>query len=106
MSKEHKTLTEFFAFLANKQEDLEGLNAENTIQEYYDHRLKEVEKAKEEKKLKQLKKLELIAKKREEQKKRAKTPKEKLELSMQSKRKQPKIKTMKEMQALIDRIRN
>ncbi|MDE5416804.1 hypothetical protein L3049_02205 [Labilibaculum sp. DW002] len=108
MSKEHKILTEFFTFLATKQDhlQLQAQDAEKNIQDYFNHRIELAEIAKEEKRQKQLKKLELIVKKREEQQKRAKIPMQQTKQVKIASDKRPKAKTIREMQALIDRIRN
>ncbi len=108
MSKEHKTLTDFYQFLVNTQNHLqvEHQNTENIIQDYYTHRIKQDEIAKEENRLKQLKKLELLVKKRDEQQKRAKTLGNQIKPKQIARKKRPEAKKIKEMQALIDRIRN
>ncbi|PKQ63812.1 hypothetical protein BZG02_07245 [Labilibaculum filiforme] len=106
MSKEHNTLTDFFNFLASQTAPMEQ-DSEKAIQAFNKHRDKLAELAKEEKRLKQLKKLELIVQKREEQKLRALKPKHQyVPTTKKVMSRKPKINTMKEMQDLIDRIRN
>lgn len=117
MSKEHKTLTEFFTFFINKKNHLElkQQDAEEVIQDYYKHRAELTKKAEEEKRRKNLKKLELIVQKREEQ--RLRTLKPKAQKTTEARTISEKIteaktitkpikKSIKEMQILIDRIRN
>lgn len=124
MKRENKILIEFFRFLARKQNHLQLEDAENTIQEFYTHRNNEAEKIKEEKRIQSLKKLELIVQKRKEQQiKRIEIQRRKEEQRnarirkneakqrqiIQKKKpfiKHKQIKTLKEMQELIDRIRN
>ncbi len=142
MNKEHKTLTAFFTFLANKQDhlQLQAEDAENAIQDFFKFRTKQAEIAKEEKRLNGLKRLELIKKKKEEQqlnikiaqkkkrlkgvkkieqinnkeleelqKQQAHTAREQMKLLNKNTikiKRQASPKSMKEMQALIDRIRN
>ncbi|BAX82046.1 hypothetical protein [Labilibaculum antarcticum] len=124
MSKEHKTLTEFFSFLVNKQENfqLRQEDAEDIIQDYYNLKNEQIEELKEEKRVKGLKKLALIVQKREERENQARIKaqfKAQQQVKVQVQVKQvipntspntnmmrPKVKAIKEMQALIDRIRN
>lgn len=134
MSKEHKILTEFFTFLVNNQDhsQLQQQNAEGIIQDYYNFKNEQAEELKEEKRLEGLKKLALIVQKREEREKQTKIKgliraqakakaQEQAQEQAQAKvkaqeqqvvpNKKPnimrlKVKKIREMQALIDRIRN
>lgn len=103
MTKEHKTLTEFFTFIIDKHDKLQLDDAENIIQDYYKYRAEQAEKLKEEKRLI---KLEREAKKKEKQQLQANRYNQKIVEAELPKMKRNKIKSMKEMQALIDRIRN